>query len=127
MGVFDRQIATAIRLINKNGELVQWIDRVATPVDPATPWLPTGEVDTSTDVKIVFLPVGTRFLELLQIAAKSEVPVGSQKGLMAAVGFVPKIDSLIIRPSQNRQYKLKSIDTISPNGEIILYKLEFYA
>lgn len=127
MGVFDRQIATAIRLINKNGELVQWIDRVATPVDPAKPWLPTGEVDTPEPVKIVFLPVGTRFLELLQIAAKSEVPTGSQKGLMAAVSFVPKIDSLVIRASQNRQYKIKSIDTISPNGQIILYKLEFYA
>lgn len=127
MGVFDRQIATAKRLIEKNGELSQWVVRTQNAPNPDTPWIPTGETDVSNPVKIVFLPVGTRFLELVQMIAKTEVPTGSQKGLMAAVDFVPQIDAVIIRPSGDRQYKVKSIDTISPNGQIILYKLEFYA
>lgn len=126
MGVFDRQIALALRLIAKYGETSQFIVRTANAVDPATPWIPTGETDVSNDVKIVYLSNG-KGNELFKMLLKSDVPTGGQRGLMAAVNFDPKIDSVIVRPSASRQYKLKTIDPIAPNGEMILYKLEFYA
>ena len=56
MARFDRQIATALRLIKKNGQLVQWrqLQRADDPSDPAAV-IESDPVDRN--VYICFLPV----------------------------------------------------------------------
>jgi len=125
MGQFDRQIATARRLIAKNGELCSWRSLSAgVVVDPLIPWQKSNGVDVGTDVRIVYLPrsrVNTAFLQAL---GKTSVSVGMEYGLMAAVSFTPKREDYVIRASGDK-YKINAIDRLAPNGQIILYTIDF--
>jgi hypothetical protein len=124
MGVFDRQIATAKRLIEKNGQVVQW--HVPTPgaADPATPWKPTIGTDVSHDVRIVFLPASRVNYELIRALGNAPDIVGGKSyGLMAAVDFVPSKLHYVMRDGV--EYRIEYIDPLAPNGEIILYTVGF--
>lgn len=127
MGVFDRQVATALRLISKNGQAVTWRSLVnGAPVDANKPWKPSAATGTEHSVKIVFLPRKEQNEKSIQYMEKSEVPTGLLKGLMGQVDFVPKLKDVIIRGSL--QYEVETIDIIDPNGEgVILYTIELGA
>lgn len=124
MGQFDRQIATAKRLIAKYGQTCIW-RKVANgaPVDSLKPWKPTASETSDNNASIVFLPASRENRELLRYLKGTEIPVGSIQGLMPAVSFEPTLKDVVIR--DGKQLRLKSIDPVSPNGEIILYTLEF--
>lgn len=128
MGQFDRQIATVKRLVLKNGELVTWRIPTAEPPDPSpsdTPWKPVADDATDYDnVPVCFLPVGTINNELMHLLKGTEVTTGSVKGLMGAVSFVPAANAVVVR-SNGETLRIKSIDTLSPNGQIILYTIVF--
>lgn len=127
MGVFDRQIATAKRLIEKNGQTINWVQRPAGTVDPDTPWLPTVGVPVTYTPRIVFLPRSRLNYQLIRALNPNapEVPGGTLYGLMAQVSFTPSKDDVVVRAGV--EYRMIGIDPLSPNGEIILYTIDFSA
>jgi hypothetical protein len=122
MGRFDRQVALAQRLIEENGELCQCVIAGAPTSGPDTPWIQTEGVPDTHDVSVLFtINSGNPFFQLL---SGSPVEEGSQKALMASVGFTPKADDTIVR-GDGTKMALKSATKLAPNGQIILWKLVF--
>ncbi len=124
MGIFDRQIAQATRMIGAKGQEVTWRQIVdGTPADTDKPWMP-GEADTADyTVKMVFLPE-TRFnLEFLNLTEGTTVAKGRVVGLMAAQAFTPTLKDIVIRDGVNMG--VRSVDPLAPNGDIIMYTVRF--
>jgi hypothetical protein len=128
--VFERQIATAARLIDRYGQACYWREPGTPTGSPAAP-----QPGTPTDypVKIVWLsnPNREALAGLLSMIAGTEVPTGGKRGLMA--GNVPFTPSLRGRISPNAAafsepafalHQENGIDLLNPNGnEPILYYL----
>jgi hypothetical protein len=124
MARFDRQIATAKRLIAKNGELVKWrvIDD-PTPTDPNKPWEPGPATPDDKDATICFLPIDRQTMETFNFIKGTEVPKGSVMGLMGQVNFEPNLKDVVIR--DGKELRIASLDVLSPNGQKILYTVVF--
>ena len=120
MARFDRQIATALKLIKKNGQVVTWRSKTSSPPDPSKPWKPVETSSTDTAVDICFLPATKQTLEFLGL---TEVPVGCVIGLMGQVSFNPSLSDIVIR--DGAQLRIESIDKLAPNGQNILYTMVF--
>lgn len=125
MGQFDRAIATAKRLIEKNGQVVTWRKTEdGTAPDGSKPWKPGTTVVTDYPVSIVFLPESRVGYEFLAMLANTEVPKGKLTGLMAAPsGFVPTLKDVVVRGSET--LGLRSLDPLAPNGDVIIYTIGF--
>lgn len=124
MARFDRQIATAKRLIKKNGQLVQWRQRTSV-ADPDQPWLGGAPVDTFHDVYIAFVSdeqKDDRKSNMYMEAAPSTT-IGRIPGLMGAVDFVPSLEDVVIR--DGAELRLVTMDILRPNNQVIMYTLEF--
>jgi hypothetical protein len=124
MGVYDRQIATALRLIAAKGQAVTWqsIDNGA-PADASKPWLPADAVPVEHPVSILFLPDTRSGFEWLAYLQGTEVPQGRMIGLMGAVDFTPSIRDLVVR--DGKPIRPLNITPLNPNGETILYTIGF--
>jgi hypothetical protein len=129
MGVYDRQIATAARLIAAKGQLCTWREPGAPTGSPAAP---TPGVPADYPVRIVFLSNAKNegLAGLLSMIAGTEVPSGGMRGLMAAVPFAPSLLGKVARASTFAEPALslvddKGIDVLNLNGEVILYYLRF--
>lgn len=123
MGRFDRQIATALRLIKKNGQLVQWrqFQRADDPSDPAAV-IESAPVDR--DVYICFLPVDKDNKEFINyLRGTNEIKMGSLIGLMGQVSFEPDAADVVMR--DGKPLEIFNVDLLSPNGQKILYTVEF--
>lgn len=126
MGVYDRQIENAKRQIKQKGQAVTWrIKSNGAPADPSKPWKPSAGTPEDKPVRIVFLPVGLQTRKFLRYFEGTEIPTGSLSGLMGAVDFEPAIKDVVIR--DGKQLTIRNFDVIAPNGEPILYILEFEA
>lgn len=126
MARFDRQIATALRLIEKNGQLVKWRVVTAPIPDPTRPWENGTETVVDNDCTICFLPITKEMRESLIFIRGTEVPGGSVMGLMGKVdNFVPAVTDTVVRDGV--VYTIKNIDILSPNGQVVLYTIEFKA
>lgn len=124
MGVYDRQRATALRMIAAKGELVEWTNYAEPVVDPDKPWLGGTPVATKYDVSVLFLPAS---LPLLTYRKDSEVPVKSEIGYMGSVPFELSATDTLKR-ANGEIYRLQKPTVYDPNGEgAILYILEFKA
>lgn len=126
MGVYDRQRATALRLIAEKGETCVWRKLAATGGTAAKPGSTTPSDNT---VKIVFLPIELEYLgTALSMLKDTEVPHGYVLGLMGAVSFEPALDDVIIRANGTGETvglaDKNGIEVIDPNGEgAVLYIL----
>lgn len=126
MGVYDRPIATAQRLIAKYGQDCHW--QKPAPEDGGTPGYP-GEGDTPDPIlcKMAFFShrdMGRGSEEFLALMAGMEVPVNSEIGLLAGgITFEPKDEDWIIRDPEGAatQVAIKKIDRLAPSGVPILY------
>jgi hypothetical protein len=126
MGQFDRQIATAQRLIAKYGQSVTWREPAeGLPADPEKPWSKTAAVPIDhAGIKICFVPAKeNEWRKLLAYLKGTEVPTTKLAGLMGAVTFTPALKHIVLR--DGKQLRIASIDCLSPNGQKILYTLEF--
>ena len=119
MARFDRQIATAKKLISKNGQPVTWRS-FAAGANPSQPWKPTAGTSNDTTVEMCFLPATKQTLEFMGL---SEVPVGTVVGLMGLVPFEPSLSDVVIR--EGKELRIEKIDLLSPNGQKILYTVLF--
>lgn len=125
MGVYDDDIASALQMIAESGALVTWRQVVASPpVDPSKPWKPVQpETFNDVDVHIVFLPLSRVGNESKRKAKDGETESGNEQGLMGAVAFEPSTKDVVIRAG--RELRILNISKLAPNGEAILYTIEF--
>lgn len=123
MSATDRAIATVLRLIKKNGQAVTWRKTVRTP-DAQRPWNATNAAPVDAAVFIAFVRKSGSLAEAIQHLLKgTEVNVGSQRGLMGAVSFVPDLTDQVIRNGVT--LTIKAIEPVAPAGIAILYYIEF--
>lgn len=122
MGVYDRQIANAKRAIKAKGQLVTWQINNNSE-NAAEPWNPGAVAPTNKQVSILFLPINRQGQELIRLLKGTDIATGSLSGLMGAVDFEPKINDLVLRG--NETLTIKNVDPLAPNGDVILYTIEF--
>lgn len=125
MARFDAQVKTALRLIEKNGQVVTWrIVRDEPPVDSAQPWKPTNDATpVEKNVSICFLTVDRQTFESLSFMDNGEIPQGAVMGYMGKVDFVPSLKDVVVR--DGKELRVYYIDELKPNGQTILYKMVF--
>jgi hypothetical protein len=128
MGVFDRQIATALRLIKRNGRRV-WIE-VRTPnalPDPNQPWKPSPPSRVLHPVDVVFLPNNLETRRTYMALMGDDTLNGRDFGLMGAVDFIvrPQAGVYADAAGTDRLRTVFSLDELAPNGDPILYTLQF--
>lgn len=120
---FDRQIQTALRLIEKNGEPVIWRSLTDVIPDVEQPWRTTVTA-IEYDAIICFLTVDLQTKETLSLITKTEVTKGMVLGLMGTViGFTPSLKDTVVRHAT--ELRILSIDVLSPNGQIVLHTIVF--
>lgn len=124
MGVFDRQIATAKRLIAKYGEDCLWLK--PGEKDPsAKPWVGTEVAPNDpTPVKIAFFPNGgdNSLAAVIAALGDTDTNIASEYGLMAAVDFDPATSDTLTDSTGNNVEIIK-MTPLRPNGQIILWKI----
>lgn len=119
--IYQRQIDAAKRLIRSKGQLVLW--RQFTDSPTSTKWKPEPAISTDYNVYVTFFPIMSVMKEFLRYMKDSDVPVGSVQGYMAAQTFEPTLRDIVIAGSDT--YNVKSINNLAPNGDTILYIIEF--
>lgn len=122
MGVYDRQIATARRLIASKGAECTYTQTAVT-METATPWIVEDADPTEYSVRIVFLPVDREGYETLNTLKETDVSGGFSLAYMGAVEFDPKRTDLIERNGDGEKFRVVYVDKIAPNGETILYRM----
>lgn len=125
---FDSAIATAKRLIEKNGQLVQW-NQATEKTDSNQPWKAEESTPKKISVRICFVPVkDIETRKLIKALTGTEVPVGQLAGLMAPQSFYPSLEDSITRTlaGKTRTLKLRNADPLAPNEQIVLWVLELY-
>lgn len=130
MAGYERQIASAKRLIAKRGQVVSWRIRTEGTVDAgevagATKWRPKVVTPSTPDdrlVSIVFLPITKEKYESLS-AMGVELSTGAQMGYMGAVDFQPSQKDAVLRAGV--LMPIETIDVIAPNGDPVLYEIVF--
>jgi hypothetical protein len=127
--VYERQIATARRLITAKGQMCTWRE----PGVPGGTFAePTAGTPADYQVPIVFLSNSNResLAGLLSMIPGTEIPTQGMRGLMPAVPFAPSLAGRVTRGSTFSEPALhlldkNGIDVLNLNGEIILYYLRF--
>ena len=121
---YERQIATAERLISANGEPITIYPAAATPVDADAPHRAKTSAAPYSAVG-AFFPYGT--VARQNAIMKDGVVDGDEQVLVSAVstaGVDPRPSDSISRASQPaRRQKIISVDTLNVNGEKIMYTL----
>lgn len=129
MAQYDRQVASALRMIKKYGQSVTWRSLTnGTLPDPNKPWLVGATQESDKEAVIAFFP-RDKENEYTKRSKRdaNEVTVGDCLGYMGRVeGYVPQLKDIVIRGSAT--YTVERLDIIRPNGEDpILYTIEFGA
>lgn len=128
MGVYDRQIAAAKRMIAKYGEKCVWnANGSEVAADPSKPWATTDASTTNyPNTTIAWFPMNEQTRKRLQYSKDSEVPTGSFQGYMPQVAFNPSLKDTITK-KDGTILRIYDIDPIDPNGEgAILYTITVY-
>lgn len=131
MGVYDLQIKQAQRVIKAKGQLVTWVPQDVSVPDVTKPWKTAQDVaidgdDVTYQVSIVFIPIGSGISPmqaLSHLLHGTSVADGAPTGLMGAVPFSPRLNDTVLRGTET--LTVKSIDVLAPNGDPILYTIEF--
>lgn len=124
---YNRQIATAKRLIEKYGQTVSFSRISETISDPLKPWEKTLGTPEVSNFKMVFIdPNATGISQLgkefLQYLKGSEILEGKLRGLLANNNFEPKPTDILTRNS--KELKIYAINPLAPSDQTILYVLE---
>lgn len=121
MGVYDRQIATAKRLIAAKGAACEWIIPVAEEGGDA--WNPQPSEPIRKPVSIAFFSpkdLGRGSGDFIAALRGTEVPTSKEIGLMAGgLDFEPSADHSIERWDGVKA--IETIDRLAPNGEAVLF------
>lgn len=124
MSVYANEVKQALALIKAKGQVVVW-EKHTVNTDGAQPWKShAGSAAPTFSVSIVFLTPKLRTQKDTHLMENTTVPEGTPRGLMGVTtGFVPQIDDVVIRGTE--RLTVKDFNVLAPNGEVILYNLEF--
>jgi hypothetical protein len=123
MSFYDRQIRQAAKMIKKFGQPVTWKQPVKVVPDSTKPWKVNAADPVPYTVNMVFVRANGFSRELYRLIKGTDIPTGAPKGLMAAVPFTPTVDDIVDR--NGTILKIAAIDVVSPNGDPILWLIEF--
>lgn len=123
MARFDRQIAMALRLIKKNGQLVTWRQLRDSIPDPEKPWETSPQTPIDHSAYIAFFTIDKDQREFIRYLTGTEAKIGDVLGYMGQVNFNPDSKDVVIRDGV--EYRINNVDLLSPNGQKILYTVEF--
>lgn len=122
MGTYDRQVATAERLIREKGKPVQVVRQSTTLPDPDRPWEPGEPVETLTDAHGVFLNFNARDMETMsKMAGASEIQSSDRKVLLAAAAAGAPLTTNDKLRDADGDWSIEWVEVLAPNGENILY------
>ncbi len=124
MGVFDRQVETARRLIERYGEACLW-QKPGENDDAEKPWVGTSvEPPDPVPVKVAFFPNGgdQSIAAVIAMLGDTDVNIASEYGLMSAVDFNPATSDTLT-DSTDRIVEIVKMTPLAPNGQIIFWKL----
>lgn len=121
MARFDSAIALALKLIKKNGE-TGTIRRPTdgTAADPAKPWEPGASTNSDQTASMVFLD------QSMAREIGTVLTAGQQMVLIPASGlgtFVPDSSTDILLRASGEKWTIESVETLNPNGQLILHTL----
>jgi len=122
IGQYDRQIATALRLIAQYGMVCQWHKDTLVLDDPTKPWQGGGGAPAVKTPSIVFIPAtdGASGFGLSKFR-DGETQSFSTFGLMGAVDFEPLTTDSVYRDGQ--PLVISAVDVLKPNEQVVLYIL----
>ena len=124
MGVYDRQVATAERMIRTKGKPVQIVRPSATVSDPNQPWNQTPGAPVLDDAYGVFLNFNQKDMETLgKMPDASEIQSSDRKVLMAAASLIASPTRADKLRDETGDWSIEYVQVLSPNGENILYTL----
>jgi hypothetical protein len=104
---------------------VDWQKATQTLIDPTQPWLGSTEVTVTHNPYICFVPASGGFFSLVQYLKGTETPHVGTYGLMAPQSFDPELTDLVLRSGE--PLKIKTIDTLKPNEQVVLHILGLVA
>jgi hypothetical protein len=118
MARFDSSIATALRLIQKNGETSTIFRRADTPPDSSEPWN-QDSTETQYAADSVWLDAS------LDRPSGSAVQSGDQIVLVAASGLTITPDASMdrIERESGESWSIIAVRTLNPNGQQIIHEL----
>ena len=123
---FDRAIKTVLKLVAKNGQTVTFKHTNQSVPNVNEPWNMVESLPNTQDIKMVFLSPSSNSQvgkELLQYLTGTSVPTGKIRGYCGPFNYVPKLNDVFIRNGQT--LIISAVDTLSPNGQTIMYIVEF--
>lgn len=125
MTVYNRQIATALRMIKARGEPITWRQLPDPTPDAIQPWkvTPVAAVEYA-DIPIVFLPFTRLNYEFVRMLVNTEIHIGDEYGLMATVDFEPALTDVVVR-ADGSVYGIANIGKLAPDGTPILWTIAF--
>lgn len=122
MGTYDRQIATAERLIREKGKAVKVVRQTTTIPDPDKPWEPGTPGETLTDAYGVFLNFNAQDMETMsKMPGASEVQASDRKVLLAAASAGAPLTTNDKLRDADGDWSIEWVRVLAPNGENIIY------
>jgi hypothetical protein len=124
VGVFDDEIATALELIEENGQVCDWHKDAVVLTDVNRPWLGGDSVEDVKHPSICFVPAtdGASGFGMTKFRERGDdVPSFSTFGLMGAVDFEPELQDKVLRDGV--PLVIVAIDKLQPNEQVLLYIL----
>lgn len=119
MANYNRQIATAKRLIAKYGSKVTYNRIRDVEANPETPWIPGGPVTTSKTIDAVFVNSSSTLAQTLAaFMAGTTIPDGQITVFIPDIGFAPSPKDTIIKDGV--EYRFKGIGILQPAEQIIM-------
>ncbi|QZA70455.1 head-to-tail stopper [Erwinia phage AH03] len=122
MGKYDRQIATAKRLIKKYGSPVTFRQVRDAVSDPAKPWddLPAVTIDKTVDA--VFVDDSSTLQQVFAAYLSGTViPDGQVTVFLPDFGLQPSNKDVIIKDGV--EYRIAKVGTLKPADQIIMHSL----
>lgn len=123
MGVYDPQVATALRLIREKGKVVSLVRKTNTTPDNTQPWNTGAPTEVVESVSAVFLTLNNKDMEVQHYVQGTEIHASDRKVLIAggATATPPKLGDVL--RDGTVEWAIQSVVELAPNGEQILYTL----
>lgn len=123
MGAYDRQVATAERLIREKGKPVQ-IVRQQNSTMPGKPWESGVATETLDGAYGIFLNFNQNDIETMSaMLGVSEIQASDRKVLLAAASLDAAPTRNDKLRDENGDWSIEWVQVLSPSGQNILYTL----
>ncbi len=123
---YNKLIATALRLIDKFGQTVEWRQHLTTKPDPTKPWIVADDAPTIYKPRMVILPIEKDDQVFLRQINGTEAKIGDMYGLIGRVtAFDPTAGQNTIKDANGAILTVLNTDKLAPSGVPLLYTVIF--